>query len=123
MPKRKEVWYTDAYTGFYAVRLTNGAWPDAEQAGAAPRRCVSRRVIDINVRGVRRGSVVRKLTVYVNGERLKVQTGSRRSVRISFRGVTSDRGAVKKVKIVATLRTGRTVVDRRTYHLCIPGGG
>jgi hypothetical protein len=27
-PERKEVWYTEAYTGFYAVRLTNGAWPD-----------------------------------------------------------------------------------------------
>jgi hypothetical protein len=27
-PERKEVWYSDAYTGFYAVRLTNGVWPD-----------------------------------------------------------------------------------------------
>jgi hypothetical protein len=27
-PERKEVWYSEAYTGFYAVRLTNGAWPD-----------------------------------------------------------------------------------------------
>jgi hypothetical protein len=26
-PERKEVWYSEAYTGFYAVRLTNGAWP------------------------------------------------------------------------------------------------
>jgi len=28
-PERKEIWYTEAYTGFYAVRLTNGAWPDS----------------------------------------------------------------------------------------------
>ena len=28
-PERKEVWYSEAYTGFYAVKLTNGAWPDA----------------------------------------------------------------------------------------------
>ena len=27
-PERKEVWYSEAYTGFYAVKLTNGAWPD-----------------------------------------------------------------------------------------------
>lgn len=27
-PERKEIWYTDAYSGFYAVRVTNGAWPD-----------------------------------------------------------------------------------------------
>lgn len=27
-PERHEVWYSEAYTGFYAVKLTNGAWPD-----------------------------------------------------------------------------------------------
>jgi hypothetical protein len=27
-PARKEVWYTDTYSGFYVVRLTNGAWPE-----------------------------------------------------------------------------------------------
>ncbi len=29
-PDRKEIWYTEAYTGFYAVKLTNDAWPDAK---------------------------------------------------------------------------------------------
>ncbi len=28
VPERKEIWYTDGYSGFYAVRTTNGAWPD-----------------------------------------------------------------------------------------------
>ncbi|AXQ31347.1 hypothetical protein D0B54_22845 [Solimonas sp. K1W22B-7] len=28
VPERKEIWYTDLTTGFYAVRVTNGAWPD-----------------------------------------------------------------------------------------------
>ncbi|TXH02641.1 MAG: hypothetical protein E6R07_14725 [Nevskiaceae bacterium] len=27
VPERKEIWYTDGYSGFYAVRLTNNAWP------------------------------------------------------------------------------------------------
>ncbi len=27
VPERKEIWYSDVYSGFYAVRLTNGAWP------------------------------------------------------------------------------------------------
>ena len=36
-PERKEVWYSEAYTGFYAVRLTNGAWPDPAGAGAGCR--------------------------------------------------------------------------------------
>ncbi|MES2490788.1 MAG: hypothetical protein V4607_13460 [Pseudomonadota bacterium] len=26
VPERKEIWYTDAYSGFYAVRVTNGMW-------------------------------------------------------------------------------------------------
>jgi hypothetical protein len=29
VPERNEIWYTDAFQGFYAVRLTNGAWPSA----------------------------------------------------------------------------------------------
>ncbi len=27
VPERKEIWYTDGYSGFYVIRLTNGAWP------------------------------------------------------------------------------------------------
>jgi hypothetical protein len=27
-PERNEIWYSESYTGFYAVRLTNDAWPD-----------------------------------------------------------------------------------------------
>ena len=26
-PERGEIWYTDGFSGFYAVRLTNGVWP------------------------------------------------------------------------------------------------
>ncbi|MFT5563318.1 MAG: hypothetical protein ACI970_000029 [Myxococcota bacterium] len=41
-PERNEIWFTDAFQGFYAVRLTNGAWPEfvrpevASVAGSAP---------------------------------------------------------------------------------------
>ena len=34
-PGRREVWYTDAITGFYAVRLTNGVWPHPTVPAAA----------------------------------------------------------------------------------------
>jgi hypothetical protein len=27
VPERKEIWYTDGYSGFYVLRLTNDAWP------------------------------------------------------------------------------------------------
>ena len=26
VPERKEIWYSDVHTGFWSVRLTNGAW-------------------------------------------------------------------------------------------------
>lgn len=28
VPERKEIWYTDVYSGFYVIRVTNDAWPD-----------------------------------------------------------------------------------------------
>jgi hypothetical protein len=35
-PERGEIWYTDGYSGFYAVRVTNGVWPFDQQAPSAP---------------------------------------------------------------------------------------
>jgi hypothetical protein len=35
-PDRNEVWYSDGESGFYALRLTNGAWPKAAPAAGAP---------------------------------------------------------------------------------------
>ncbi len=121
-PERKEVWYTDAYTGFYAVRLTDDVWPDAKKKETfppPPRRCISRRVVHVNVRGIRRTSV-RRITVYVDGKRTQTQRGGRRSIRVRFAGTPSQRAEVKQVKLVARLRSGRAVVDRRTYRLCAP---
>ena len=28
VPERKEIWYSDVYSGFYVLRVTNDAWPD-----------------------------------------------------------------------------------------------
>jgi hypothetical protein len=28
VPERHEIWYSDTYSGFFVVRLTNGVWPD-----------------------------------------------------------------------------------------------
>ena len=38
VPERGEVWYSDGVSGFYVVRVTNGVWPFAAEAGgpAAP---------------------------------------------------------------------------------------
>jgi LVIVD repeat len=31
VPKRREIWYSDGYSGFYAVKLTNGVWPQTNR--------------------------------------------------------------------------------------------
>jgi hypothetical protein len=47
VPERGEIWYSDGLSGFYAVRLTNGAWPVGGGAGAGGggdgRTCLARR--------------------------------------------------------------------------------
>ncbi len=37
VPERKEIWYTDGFSGFYVVRVTNDAWPDNEQEKKAKK--------------------------------------------------------------------------------------
>lgn len=36
VPERGEIWYSDGFSGFYAVRVTNGAWPFDGAAAPAP---------------------------------------------------------------------------------------
>jgi hypothetical protein len=37
-PEREEIWYSDGFSGFYAVKLTNDVWPSASAPAAAPAR-------------------------------------------------------------------------------------
>jgi hypothetical protein len=38
VPERNEIWYSDGLSGFYNVRLTNGAWPGgATTPGTSPQ--------------------------------------------------------------------------------------
>jgi hypothetical protein len=36
VPERNEIWYSDGLSGFYNVRLTNGAWPGGDDPAGAP---------------------------------------------------------------------------------------
>jgi hemolysin type calcium-binding protein len=40
VPERHEIWYSDGYSGFWAVRLTNGAWPTGGRGNAKCNRVV-----------------------------------------------------------------------------------
>jgi hypothetical protein len=41
-PERREIWYTDGTSGFYALRLDKSAWPAAATPSLAVSRSVSR---------------------------------------------------------------------------------
>ena len=44
VPERNEIWYSDGLSGFYAVRLTNGAAGcRRRRRDSGPRRCLARR--------------------------------------------------------------------------------
>jgi len=32
-PERGEIWYSDGFQGFYAVKVTNGVWPFEKKRG------------------------------------------------------------------------------------------
>src|SRR3954454_23949620 len=85
--------------------------------GAAATRCASRRAMTIHLRGLQ-GKRIRRVTVYVNGKRTQTRNGGGRALRLRFAG--RAKGTVR-VRMVVLMRNGRRVVDRRTYHLCVPG--
>ena len=79
-------------------------------------RCVSRRLFRVTIRGVTRRRV-RSLQVFVGRKRVAVRRGRRLRAPVDLRGL--PRGVVR-VKVVAKLRDGRQVVDRRKYRTCVP---
>jgi hypothetical protein len=88
------------------------AAPPASPRTALPRTCLSRRQVTLHVRRLR-GRRVRSVAVYVRGERVRTQRTAR--VRVDLRGRHAGRITVR---LVATLRSGRRVVDVRRYRLC-----
>jgi len=105
---RKTVWYSDGNSGLYAVRLTNGAWPERGNK----TRCERRR--RFTVRLPRR---LRRARVKVDGRRVKVvRRKGRLRARIDLRG--KEPGALVRVKIVGRTRGGKRFVRKRRYRIC-----
>ena len=88
VPERREVWFTDGTSGFYALRVAQDVWPGAGAGTKAARSCAGRRKFTIHVK-LRRGAHVRSMRATLNGKR------------------------VKKL-----LKRGRTVTTKRVYHPC-----
>jgi hypothetical protein len=104
---REHVWYGDGNSGLYAVRMTNGAWPDGP-----PPRCVRRRsfLLPLSRR-------LQRARVTVDGRRAKVRRrGERLRVRVSRRGKRV--GEVAVVRIAGRKRAAGRVVRTRRYRAC-----
>jgi hypothetical protein len=113
---RHDVWYTDGGTGFYDVHIADPVWPTASGGGASSGRvCGSRRRFTVTVRAPR-GARVRRGRATVAGRRLRV-TVHGRVARAVVRLEGLPRHAVQLVFRV-TLRNGRVITSRRTYHPC-----
>jgi len=117
-PARREVWYTDATTGFYNLRLDPSVWvhptgtPTSSPTGARTE-CLSGRTILIHLAHSPR---IRSARVTIAGHAVPTRLAGRRGVRVSLRSL--PKGAFT-VHIIAHTRRGIRTTTRR-YHTCIP---
>jgi hypothetical protein len=112
---RHEIWFTDGTSGFYALRVTNGVWPEAPAPKPAAVRCASRPVFTFSLLRLR-GNALRSAHVYVDGRRVRVRhAGGRWRAVIDLRGKA---GKVVTVRVVGVTRHGRTVRETRRYRAC-----
>ena len=111
-PERGEIWYSDGFSGFYAVRVTNGVWPFREETGG--RVCLGRRS-RVRARGIGRvriGLRRRGLLRRVPARPVRRTRGSwRYCVKGSGGRVRAAFGRRGRVAVVAT--TARSHGNRR----------
>ena len=115
VPERRELWFTDATSGFYALRIADSVWPK----GADARKglvCSGRRRFPAHVVAPR-GRRIRSASATLDGRRVRV----RRRGRVARVVVDLRRYRRTKARLVirVRLRGGRTIVSRRLYHPCV----
>jgi hypothetical protein len=63
------------------------------------------------------GAKLRKVTIVVNGKRVKTLLGKKASANVELVKLPCSTGATT-VQITITLSDGKTVTARHSYHLC-----
>jgi hypothetical protein len=114
VPERREVWFTDATGGFYALRVSADVWPKGAATGGACRRP---KRLGFKLHRVEGTRVVR-VDAYANGKRVLLARG-RDLRRVELTGL--KRTGKLRVRIVATHSTGSKVVSSRTWNGCRKG--
>jgi hypothetical protein len=113
-PARRQVWYTDATTGFYSLQLDRSVWPDPTAAPAPAHRrvaCLSRRTILIHLA---RASRLLSARVTIAGRSVHTRLVGRTGVLVSLR--SRPKGTFI-VHVVARTPAGVRATTRR-YHTC-----
>ena len=109
-PSRREVWYTDAISGFYSLRLDKSVWPDP-----GPLSCLTGPSAKVRVPGQ---PALRQFSATVNGERVKAGHAGRGTVRVAV--PRTPLGKTIEVEVRGITRGGKQVSRRRRYQRCAP---
>jgi hypothetical protein len=117
VPERREVWFTDGTSGFYALRVAQDVWPGAGAGTKAAHSCSGRRLFAAHVK-LKRGAKVRSISATLNGKKVKKAKRVGRKVRVTvdLRKLTKS---VATLKVTVKLKNGRTVKTKRVYHPCM----
>jgi hypothetical protein len=97
--------------------------PQSSTGTSTARKCVSRRSFRIRLRAPK-GQRLRRATIFVAGKRVAVRVGKRRLSALTGRRLTAPgslRGLPKgrfTVRVEAVTRSGRRLVDLRSYRTC-----
>ena len=116
VPQRREIWWTDGTSGFYALRVADGAWAEAAKAKppAVQSICLSKRRFTIHL-----PARVRTARVYVDGKRVAVR---RRGLRLqSVVDLRKLKFKTVTVRITGRTKGGKAFRQTRRYHTCRPG--
>jgi len=116
VPERREIWFTDGTSGFYALRVSPDVWPAAASPSKGALVCSSRRAFAVRVR-LPRGARVRSASATLAGKRVRglARRGRYERMTVDLRGL---RRQVATLVVRVRLRGGRTVTARRVYHPC-----
>jgi hypothetical protein len=115
VPARHEIWFTDGTSGFYALKVTNGAWP-GDTTSAVRGTCSS----------AKRKTYTLKLPRHTKARRVRASLG-KKHVRITrvkrsrgkVRVTVSARGLKRgKLRFRVRLTNGKVVKRSRTFKSC-----
>ena len=94
------------------VRIADYGAPEPAAAPGATKACASRRAVTLRLR---RGVSIRSVRATAGGKRIPARRLGGRRVRVDLRGLPKSQ---YRVTVVAKLRNGKTLRERRPLRTC-----